>query len=225
MTVTALALPAALPAPVTVARPHPCLAAVARRAGTNMAIGCLVPAAVFYTVVCASGVWTAIVAALVWSYGALGWRALTGRRTSGLLLLTTAVLTARTLVALLANSAFVYFLQPIVLDVAIATMFLLSLRTARPVVARLAADFYPLDDELAARPRIVRLFRGLTVFWAVLWLAKATIGLALLLSQPLETYVLVKGITVLAINATAMTTTLVAAAYVGRREGILARGR
>ena len=224
MTVTAIALPA-VAAPAARPDPSPCLTAVARRAGTNLAIGCLVPAAVFYTVVCVAGVWTAILTTLAWSYGTLAWRRLTGRRTSGLLLLTTGVLTARTAVALLADSAFLYFLQPIILDVAIATVFLLSLRTARPVIARLASDFYPIDDELAARPGIARLFRRLTVLWAGLWLAKATIGISLLLTQPLETYVLVKGVTVLVINASAMAITLVAATYVGRREGLVARTR
>lgn len=218
MTVTALGLPVLPAAPATTHRPHPCLVAVARRAGVSLAIGCVVPATVFYTVVCVSGVWTAILAALGWSYGTLAWRRATGRRTPALLVLTTAVLTARTTVALVADSAFVYFLQPIVLDIAIATVFLLSLRTTRPVIARLAGDFYPVDDELAARPTIVRHFRRLTVLWATMWLAKAAIGLSLLLTQPLETYVLVKGITVLVVNTTAMAATLTAAAFVLRRE-------
>ena len=60
------------------------------------------------------------------------------------------------------------------------------------MVARLAGDFYPMDHELAARPRIRRLFRNLTVLWAVLGLAKATMTLWLLQSQSLETFVLVQ---------------------------------
>jgi intracellular septation protein A len=199
----------------------PRLGAIARRTGLNLAIGCLVPAVVFYGVFHVAGVWTAIVATLAWSYGTLAWRALTGRRTPGLLVLTTAVLTGRTVLALVADSAFLYFLQPIVIDVGIATVFLLSVRAGRPLAARIAGDFYPIDDDLAARPRIRALFRRLTVLWATVWLGKATLGLWLLLTQPLDVYIPVKAVAVLAINVTAMATTVAAAAYVGRHEGLI----
>ena len=126
--------------------------------------------------------WTAILVALGWSYGAIAFRALTGRRTSGLLLLTALLITARTALALLTDSTFVYFLQPIVSDGVVATAFLLSLVTARPMVARLAGDFYPMDHELAMRPRVRRLFRHLTVLWALLGLGKAMLTLWLLQS-------------------------------------------
>jgi uncharacterized membrane protein len=217
MTVATLAPPA----PLVPHCPRPCLAAVARRAGTNLALGCLVPAAVFYTLFAAAGVWTAILATLAWSYGALGWRALTGRSAPALLVLTTAVLTARTAVALATDSPFLYFLQPVLMDGLIAAAFLGSLAAGRPVVARLANDFYPVDEELAARPRVARLFGGLTALWAALWLAKGSLGLWLLLTQSLEVYVPVKAALALGINVSAVLITLGAAAYVGRREGLL----
>ncbi|MDF1603277.1 VC0807 family protein [Nocardioides sp. YIM 152315] len=222
-----MSLLAAAPAPIPpiAASIHlpapPRLGAVARRAGLNLTIGCVVPATVFYAVFHVAGVWTAIVATLGWSYGTLAWRALSGRRTPGLLVLTTAVLTGRTALALLTDSAFLYFLQPIIVDAVIGSVFLLSLRTGRPLVARLAGDFYPVDDELAARPRIRALFRGLTLLWAALWLTKGTFGIWLLLTQPLDVFIPVKAVVVLAVNAGAMVTTIAAAAYVGRREGLV----
>src|SRR6478752_2531468 len=90
MTVATLALPAPLAVPLEppLPRPRVGLGAVARRAGVNLSIGCLVPAAVFYTLFAVAGVWFAILTTLAWSYGTLAWRALTGRRTSALLLLT-----------------------------------------------------------------------------------------------------------------------------------------
>ena len=115
-----------------------------------------------------------------WSYGAIAWRALTGRRTSGLLVLAALLLTGRTLLLVLADSTWLYFLQPVISDGAVAALFLLSLASARPMVARLAGDFYPMDHDLASRPRIQRLFRNLTIMWAVLGLAKATATLWLL---------------------------------------------
>jgi hypothetical protein len=218
---------ATLPAPVldpTVDEPRHCpsLGAVVRRVGLSLLVACAIPAALFYVCFRVNGVWTAIFVALGWSYGAIAWRAVTGRRTSGLLILTAVVMTGRTLIALLTDSAFLYFLQPIISDGVISAMFLLSLATARPMVARLAGDFYPMDHELSVRPRIRRLFWQLTLMWAALCLGKALMTLWLLQSQSLQTFVLVKSVSVLSINAAAVAVTIGAAVLVARKEGLLA---
>ena len=148
-------------------------ALVLRRVTLSLTVACAIPAALFLTSYELSGVWTAIIVALFWSYGAIAWRAVTGRRTSGLLVLTAIVLTGRTVIALVAQSTFFYFLQPIITDGVVAAAFLLSLATARPMVARLAGDFYPMDAELSLRPRLRKLFWHLTAMWAVVCLAKA----------------------------------------------------
>jgi len=210
------------PAAASAVAPHrPRLGTVIRRVSLSLLIACVVPATVFYVCFVVAGVWTAIAGALVWSYGAIGWRAVTGRRTSGLLILTAMVMTGRTLIALATDSTFLYFLQPIISDGVVGTTFLLSLATARPMVARLAGDFYPMDHELSVRPRVRRLFRNLTVLWAMLCLGKALMTLWLLESQSLETFVLVKSISVLAINVLAAVATVAAATIVARKEGLL----
>ncbi|MEO6510341.1 MAG: VC0807 family protein [Nocardioides sp.] len=208
--------PAALPCP------SPVLRAVVRRVAVSITIACAIPAAVFYSVMMLSDVWVAIGAALCWQYGALAWRAATGRRTSGLLVLAAAIMTGRTLVSFVAHSSFLYFLQPVVSDCLIGTAFLASLFASRTIVERLAGDFYPMTDEVAARPGVQRLFRLLTLLWAVLYLGKASLTLWLLTSQSLETFVLVKSISVLAINLGAAAATIAIAAAVGRREGLVA---
>jgi hypothetical protein len=200
---------------------RPPLGTVVRRVALSLFIACVVPATLFYVCFAVVGVWTAIAAALGWSYGAIAWRALTGRRTSGLLILTALLMTGRTAIAVATDSTFLYFLQPIISDGLVATAFLLSLVTARPMVARLAGDFYPMDHELSMRPRIRRLFRNLTVLWAALGLGKATMTLWLLQSQSLETFVLVKSISVLVINVLAAAATVGLAAVVARQEGLL----
>jgi hypothetical protein len=169
-------------------------------------------------------VWIAILVALGWSYGAIAFRALTRRRTSGLLILTAVVMTGRTVLALATDSTFLYFVQPVISDGVVGTTFLLSLATARPLVSRLAGDFYPMDHELAMRPRIRRLFWQLTMMWALLCIGKATMTLWLLQSTSLHTFILVKGISVLAINAIAITATIAAAVVVARKEGLLGPG-
>jgi len=209
------------PAPTHPAPVHPALRAVLRRVGLSLLVACVIPAIVFYSLFVAFGIWPAIVAALCWSYGAIAVRALTGRRTSGMLLLTAGVLTVRTIVALAAQSTFIYFLQPVLTDLLIGTTFLVSALTTRPVVARLAGDFYPLTDELHARPGIQRLFRRLTLVWAAALLAKAAVVFMLLESQPLGTFVLAKGIVVPVTNASCIAFTVVLATAVARHEGLL----
>ena len=200
---------------------HPQLRTVLHRVGINLLVACVVPAIVFYSVFVNFGVWPAIAASMTWSYGAIAVRALAGRRASGMLLLTAGVLTLRTIVALAAQSTFVYFLQPVLADLLIGAAFLASALTARPVVARLAGDFYPLTDELHARPAMQRLFRRLTLLWAAALLAKAGVVFVLLLSQPLATFVLAKSILVPVTNATCIGLTIVAATAVARHEGLL----
>ncbi len=202
-------------------RHRPRLGAVIRRVGLSLLIACAIPAALFYTCLRVNGIWTAIFVALGWSYGAIAWRALSRRRTSGLLILTAVVMTGRTLLALLTDSTFLYFLQPIITDGVIAAAFVLSLASARPMVARLAGDFYPMDHELSMRPRVRRLFWRLTLMWATLCLGKALMTLWLLQSQSLETFVLIKSVSVLSINATAIGVTICAAVLVARKEGLL----
>lgn len=187
----------------------------------SLLVAVVVPAVVFYGAFVVAGVWTAIAVALAWSYGAIAWRAVTGRRTSGLLVLAALLLTGRTALSVLADSPWLYFLQPVISDGAVAALFLLSLASARPMVARLAGDFYPMDHELAARPRIQRLFRHLTIMWAVLGLAKATMTLWLLESQSLATFLLVKSVSMLAINVLAAFATIGLAALVARQEGLM----
>ncbi len=202
--------------------PHrPCLVAVIKRVSLSLLIACVIPATLFYVCLVLSGVWTAIIAALVWSYGAIAWRKVTRRRTSGLLILTAVLLTGRTAISLVADSTFLYFLQPIISDGIVATAFLLSLASARPLVARLAGDFYPMDHELHLRPRIQRLFWWLTAMWAAICIGRALTSLWLLNSQSLETFVLVKSIFMLTCNIVAVAVTIGASVLVARKEGLM----
>ena len=211
-----VAPPAAAQLPV-----RPSLPAVLRRLSVSLSVACLVPAALFFVAYQLLGVWPAILVALGWSYTAIGWRAVTGRRTSGLLVLTAVVLTGRTVITLAAQSTFFYFLQPIITDGVVAATFLLSLATARPMVARLAGDFYPMDAELSLRPRMRRLFWHLTAMWAVVCLAKAVAMFWALTSLSLDTFVMVKSISMPATNLMTVAVTVCAAVLVARKEGLL----
>lgn len=200
---------------------RPQLASLLRHLGISLLMANVVPGVLFYLCLRAGNVWAALIAALVWCYGAMAWRLSTKRRASGLLLLTAVGLTAKTILAFASHSTFIYFAQPVVNDSVIAVLFLVSLATARPVVSRLAHDFYPLAEDVAQRPTIQRLFWQLTALWALICLAKAVVTLYLLESLPLETFVAVKGMVMLLLVLVGTGLTVVAAVRVARSEGLL----
>ena len=181
----------------------------------------VVPAVLFYLCLVTMNVWAALVAALAWCYGAIGWRLATRRRMSGLLVLTVVGLTAKTAMTFVSGNTYLYFIQPAISNAVIASAALLSLATARPFVARLAADFYPMTDDLAGRPRLQRLFWHLTLMWAMVCLAKAVMTLWLYESQSLTTFVVMKSALFLAMTVVAAAVTILAAVKVARREGLL----
>jgi intracellular septation protein A len=206
-------------APAPVIRPR------LRRVLGHLALSLLnanvVPGVLFYVCLVTMNVWAALIAALAWCYGAIGWRLATRRRMSGLLLVTVVGLTARTALTFASGNTFVYFVQPVINNAVIASVSLLSLATARPVVARMAADFYPMSDELALRPGVQRLFWNLTLMWALVCLAKAVVTLWLLKSQTTADFVMVKSIVLLALTVVAVALTVTASIRVAHREGLL----
>jgi hypothetical protein len=202
-------------------RPHP--RAILRHLGLSILTANVIPSVLFYLCMVLGNVWMALVAALLWCYGAMAWRLSTKRRTSGLLVITMVGLTAKTLMAFASGSTFVYFAQPAITDGVIAGLFLGSLTTARPVVSRLAGDFFPMSAEIADRPRIQKLFWNLTLFWAVICFAKAAITLWLLESFSLTTFVAVKEVFILVTIVAGTLVTVTTAFRVAHSEGLLHR--
>ena len=187
----------------------------------SLGVACVVPGVLFYLALVTYDVTAAVIAALSWSYSAILWRWATRRRMSGLLMLTVAILTIRTAITLSTGDTFIYFLQPVVSDGVVALIFLASLATATPVVARLAADFYPMDLDMAGRPGLRRLFWHLTLLWGGVGLVKGGVGYWLLQSQSLVDFVLIKNIVVISLTVCAVGVTVRASTYVARREGLM----
>jgi hypothetical protein len=226
MTTTAGTLPRPVtPAAVPALPEPPSLASILSRLGASLVVAVLVPGVVFYVALVASGITAAVLLALAWTYGAIVWRWATRRPMSGLLALTVTVMTAKTIFTLMTGNTFVYFFQPVVTDAAVGVLFLGSLATARPVVARLAPDFYPLVPEVADRPRIRRLFWHLTLLWSLVILAKGLATLWLLQSQSMVDFVLLKNVAMISLTVTGVAVTIAAAYLVARREGLLPSAR
>jgi hypothetical protein len=170
----------------------PRLRAMARHALPNLVEASLVPLVVFYGALWLVGVWGGLVAALVWSYAAIARRLVTGTPVPGLLVLGAVGLTARTIVAAISGSVFIYFLQPTLTTVLVAGVFLASVPAGRPLAERLAGDFCPLPDAFTGSAPVRRFFARITVLWAFVQLANAGLSMWLLVTQPVGTYYVAK---------------------------------
>jgi hypothetical protein len=146
----------------------------------------------------------------------------TGRRASGLLWVTLLGLTAKTAFAFLTGSTFIYLLQPALNQAVFALVFLGSLLSARPLVARLAADFYPMNAELAGRPRVQKLFWRLTLLWAVICAGQATASLWLMHALSTRSYVATRSVINPTVALCGAALTVMLSVRVARREGLLA---
>jgi len=204
-----------------VAQAHPHVRAVMRHLGLSLLWANIIPGALFYASFRIGNVWTALIVALTWCYGVMGWRLATGRRTSGLLWITALGLTVKTTVTLATGDTFLYFAQPAVNDAAVGFMFLVSLTSARPVVARLAGDFFPMTEEVASRPAVQRLCFRLTAFWAGVCMLKSFLTVWLLEHTTLSTFVAIKSVLTPTIAGLAVAVTLTVAFRALRSEGLL----
>ena len=144
----------------------PKLRAIARHAVPNLVECTLVPTLIFSVVLQLSGLISASLAALGWSYAMLVRRLIMRIRIPGLLLLTCLGLTMRTAVVVASGSAFIYFVQPIAATAIVGFTFLASALTSTTMVDRLAKDFCPLTDDIVGRRGVKRHFRRLTIMWA-----------------------------------------------------------
>jgi hypothetical protein len=196
---------------------------VLTRVVATLGTAVIAPAVLLWAMLQLFNVATAITVALAWMVGAMGWRYATRRPVSGLLLLTVGILTVRTAFTLATGNSFVYFVQPVFADIAVAAIFLGSLWTSRPVIARLAPDFYPMSASVAARPEMRAFFHRLTLMWGLVILVKGGITLWLLETLSTANFVLIKGSAIITLTLTAAVVTVVWSVVVGRQQGLLQR--
>ena len=197
------------------------LRAVARRGLPHIIEATVVPAVLFYLSLELLGLGAAFVAALAWSFGAIARRLVTRRPVPPLLVLASLGLAIRTIAAVASHSSFVYFIQPVLGTAAVGLVFVGSVVVGRPVIARLAHDFCPLSPEMAIRPGVIGLFRQLTLLWAVVNFATASVNFALLRSMSVSSFVAAKTLSGWAITVSAVVLTVAAAVRTAHREGLL----
>lgn len=197
------------------------LLSVLRRSGPHLIEATLIPGALFYCSLVVIGLGAAVVAALLWSYAAMTVRLLRHRPIPPLLVLGVIGISIRTVAAVASGSTFVYFAQPILGALLMACVFVVSVVIGRPLVERLAIEFWPLTPEIMGRTAVARLFRSLTFVWAAVNLATATITLALYAALPLATFVVLKQLASLAITAIGVFVTIDWSVRTARREGLV----
>jgi hypothetical protein len=167
----------------------PSLRAVVRHALPALLESTIVPGALFYLVLVLAGFHGALIAALAWSLLALGRRVAGGHKVPAILVLSVVLVSARTVIAYVTGSAFLYFVQPTASTFLVAMLFLVTAAARRPIIERLARDFCPLDPEMFKRPFVRRFFLRLSLLWFVVLATQAGFVMWLLLESSVRTFV------------------------------------
>lgn len=158
----------------------------------NVVEGKIVPVVLFLGLLRFWGTTPALLGALAWSLGALLLRCIRGHQASGLLILTTLGLIARTIAAVATGSLLIYFLQPTVATALVGLAFLGSVVAGRPLAERLFMDVCPVDDETRSHPTLRRFFSHVSLWWGFTSMVNFALTLWLLLSHSPTTFVVVK---------------------------------
>lgn len=156
--------------------------------------GSLAPFVLFAITIRIASLMTALVVALGWSFGAMARRMLRGQRISGILILSTLTLTARTVFALVSGNVGWYFLPPLITTLALAGAFAASIPLGRPLSWRLANDLWPLPAHALTDPVAGPVFRHLCWMWAGVNVSKAALNIWLLATLPIASYAIAKGL-------------------------------
>jgi hypothetical protein len=194
-----------------------------RRTAENVLEATLVPMALFYLFLGTVGVRWGMIAGLCWFYAAIIRRVTSGQRMSGLLVMATVLLTARTAIAFATGSAFIYFLQPTLGTFLVSGLFLVSVPMGKPLAERLAHDFCALPDSLMNNARVKRFFLRISLLWAFTYLVNGSTMMYLLTTKSLSTYLMVRSFVSLSLMLTAITISCLYFFRSMRNEGIVLR--
>lgn len=195
--------------------------AVVRRLVPYLIEATVIPTVLFYVLLVAADMRWALGGALAWSYGAVARRLVARRTIPGLLILGSLGITVRSVVYLLSDNAFVYFVQPILRTTLTGLVFGASVAIGRPLIARFAGDFCPLTADVRHRPGIHRLFRRLSLLWAGVNVLAATSSLVLLLTVPRPVFVLTAAVAAWVVTGSGVVVTVADAVTTARREGLI----
>ncbi|MBA9005179.1 VC0807 family protein [Thermomonospora cellulosilytica] len=167
--------------------------------------GVIAPVAVFYAAFVLLGLNGALVAAVTWVYGGIGWRLYRGHGVPGMLLLAALGVTVRAVLAAVTGSPVVYFLQPTLGTLLVSMTFLASVPMRRPLAQKIATDMVPMPEAFLRHERVHRFFLRISLLWSLVFLVNATISLWMLFHESIGTYLWVRTGLVAALGAAAAT--------------------
>lgn len=169
----------------------PSIGSLLRHAGRPLLESTLIPLGLFWVLFTRVGFDAGLIAALSWSGLAIGRRLVLRRPVPAILVISTLLLIARTLVGLFTGSAFLYFLQPTVQNFVFAAALLVTLGLDRPLLAKLADDFCAFPTSLTGHPQMKRFFKRVSLLWATVFLVNGVTTLVVLATQTVGNYLMV----------------------------------
>lgn len=169
----------------------PPVGSLLRDAGRPLLESTLIPLALFWVLFTRVGFDAGLIGALSWSALAIGRRLVLRRPVPAILVISTLLLVARTVVGLFTGSAFLYFLQPTVQNFVFAAALLVTLGLDRPLLAKLADDFCAFPASLTGHPQMKRFFKRVSLLWAFVFLLNGVTTLVVLATQTVGNYLVV----------------------------------
>jgi intracellular septation protein A len=169
----------------------PCWRVVARQALRQLVENTLAPLAVFYTALVTLGLHWAFVCGMGLWYLTLGYRLVRRQKIPAMLLVGTALVTARGVIGLVTGSAFLYFLQPSLGNFAIGALFLGTVAFGRPLAARLGEEFCAIPKEVTGHHRLRGFFKRVSLLWAFVFCWNGAVAIWMLVSVPVQQYLLI----------------------------------
>jgi hypothetical protein len=193
---------------------------LAVRVGRSVVEGTLMPLALFYGCMASMGLVGAVMTALAWTYIGIGRRLVKRQPIPGMLLIGALLMTARTIIALMTGSVFLYFLQPTLGTFMVAGLFLVSAPLGRPLTQKVATDFCPLEARVIETPAIARFFGRISLMWGLVYTTNGAATLWLLFDgHSVGVFLLIKAI----VSAT-VTWLTVGASYLFLRRTLRSTG-
>jgi hypothetical protein len=159
-----------------------------REAGRHLVENSLAPLLVFYAVLVTVGLFWAFAGALALCYLTILVRLVRRGPVPALLLICAALLTMRSVIGMLTDSAFLYFLQPSLGNFLVGGLFLLSVPLNRPLAGRLAGEFCSLPSGLVGHHRLRAFFRRVSLLWAFVFCANGVVTIWMLIGLPLTEF-------------------------------------
>lgn len=173
--------------------PMPRLPSMARQIVFQVGEAVIIPLVLFYAIMMLADLHWALIGALAWAYFAIGVRVVRQGRPPMMLVVTTALATLRVVITAAADNAVTYFLQPTITTYLTGLAILATVAFKRPLLQRLADDFCPLPNDVVHSPHIRKLFRRLSLLWAGVLVANASMTLGMLLTMPTSVSVPIAG--------------------------------